>query len=140
MPDSAAKIFALLQPFVDKDWVLLRDIDKIQAKLDEFILIQNEEDLIACAGLKTYTNNYGEIYALAIDKKHQNQGYSKQLLDDVIKSAQQQNLSHIFAVSKYQQSWFLKYGFSSCSLFEIPPERQRDFNNKRNSSIFIKKI
>jgi amino-acid N-acetyltransferase len=82
----------------------------------------------------------GEIYALAVSKDVQNQGFSDKLLDKIMQKARISNFSKIFALSKHNAKWFLKQGFVQMQISELPRKRQVLFNHQRNSSIFFKDV
>lgn len=139
MPTTNA-ILTLLKPFVEKGIILPRSRQSIQSHLAEFITIEKDKNTIACAGLKIYSNNFAEIYALAIDAQYQGQGYSVALLSQLSQKAKSKKINRLFALSKYQYNWFLKHNFDSVALSAIPIERQKEFDSQRNPNIFIKKL
>ncbi len=139
MPTTNA-ILTLLKPFVEKGIILPRSRQSIQSHLAEFITIEKDKNTIACAGLKIYSNNFAEIYALAIDAQYQGQGYSVALLSQLSQKAKSKKINRLFALSKYQYDWFLKHNFDSVALSAIPIERQKEFDSQRNPDIFIKKL
>lgn len=82
----------------------------------------------------------GEIYALAVSKDTQNQGFSAKLLDQIMQKARISNFSKIFALSKYNTEWFLNQDFVQMKISELPVKRQALFDHNRNSSIFFKDV
>ncbi|HIM58243.1 MAG TPA: GNAT family N-acetyltransferase, partial [Gammaproteobacteria bacterium] len=82
----------------------------------------------------------GEIYALAVSKSVQNQGFSAKLLDEIMQKARVSNFSKIFALSKHNAQWFLKQGFVQMKISQLPKKRQALFDHQRNSSIFFKDV
>ena len=134
------EILTLLQPFVAQDLLLPRSLSSIEQDINDFILIKNKNKLIACAGLRKYDHHYGEIYALAINKNYQNQGYSRQLLANIIAQARQQKISYLFAISKHQKEWFIKQKFLIANLNDIPLVRQQKFDHQRQPNIFMKNL
>jgi len=81
-----------------------------------------------------------EIYALAVSKQVQNQGFSAKLLDEIMQKARISNFSKIFALTKYNTQWFFKYGFVQMKIDELPIKRQALFDHQRSSSIFFKDV
>lgn len=139
--DKATQILALITPFVEEGRILLRTLDEINDNIEDFVLLYDGEVLVACAGLKDCkTKKMGEIYALAVSKNRQNQGFSEQLLVKIMQKAHQANFSKIFALSKYNVAWFLKHGFVQTHIDALPIKRQALFNHQRNPSIFSKNV
>jgi amino-acid N-acetyltransferase len=79
--DTAQKILELITPFVKQDKILPRTHTQINDNINDFVLLEQSGELVACAGLKNcQAGGMGEIYALAVSEKAQNQGISTQLL------------------------------------------------------------
>ncbi len=139
--DTAQKILDLIEPFVKEGNILPRTFDQINDNIDDFVFLRNLDQLVACAGLKDCKEGgMGEIYALAVSKSVQNQGFSAKLLDEIMQKARVSNFSKIFALSKHNAQWFLKQGFVQMKISQLPKKRQALFNHQRNSSIFFKDV
>ena len=62
-----------MQPFVDEGRLLERSYESINKEIENFIFIENNGQIIACAALKTYEKeNIGEIYGLVVNKDYHN--------------------------------------------------------------------
>ena len=139
--DTAQKILDLIEPFVKEGNILPRTFDQINDNIDDFVFLRNLDQLVACAGLKDCKEGgVGEIYALAVSKSVQNQGFSAKLLDEIMQKARVSNFSKIFALSKHNAQWFLKQGFVQMKISQLPKKRQALFDHQRNSSIFFKDV
>ena len=54
-----------MQPFVDEGRLLERSYESINNEIENFISIESDGEIIACAALKVYEKeNMGEIYGL----------------------------------------------------------------------------
>jgi amino-acid N-acetyltransferase len=139
--DTAQQILDLIEPFVEEGKILPRTFEQINSNIDDFVFLRNFDNLVACAGLKDCKEgDMGEIYALAVSKEVQNQGFSAKLLDEIMQKARVSNFSKIFALSKHNAQWFLNQGFVQMQISELPKKRQALFNHQRNSSIFFKDV
>ena len=137
--DTAQKILELIAPFVKQDKILPRTHIQINDNINDFVLLEQSGELVACAGLKNcQAGGMGEIYALAVSEKAQNQGISTQLLDKIMQKALADNVSKVFALSRHNAQWFLKQGFVKMDISELPKKRQALFDHQRNSSVFFK--
>jgi N-acetylglutamate synthase-like GNAT family acetyltransferase len=91
--------------------VALCCIQSVLKRINDFVLLEQSGELVACAGLKNcQAGGMGEIYALAVSEKAQNQGISTQLLDKIMQKALADNVSKVFALSRHNAQWFLKQG------------------------------
>jgi amino-acid N-acetyltransferase len=139
--NKAEQILELIEPFVKEGKILPRTYDQIVDNIDDFVFLHNSGKLVACAGLKDCKEGkMGEIYALAVSKQVQNQGFSAKLLDEIMQKARISNFSKIFALTKYNTQWFFKYGFVQMKIDELPIKRQALFDHQRSSSIFFKDV
>ncbi|MDC0390332.1 GNAT family N-acetyltransferase [Candidatus Thioglobus sp.] len=139
--DKSEQILTLIKPFVDQEKILLRSKEEIEKNINDFILLFDNNQLVACAGLKDcQEGSMGEIYSLAVAKNSQNLGLSMQLLDKILIEAKRRKFSKVFALTKYETNWFLKHQFTQMKISNLPQKRQKYFNHDRNSSIFFKDI
>lgn len=139
--DNSEQILSLIKPFVDQGKILFRSKDEIEKNINDFVLLFDNEQLIACAGLKDCQEGLmGEIYSLAVAQDSQNTGLSTELLNKILVSAKQRRFTKVFALTKFGTEWFLKNGFIQMKISDLPVKRQKYFNHDRNSSIFFKEV
>lgn len=139
--DTVKQILDLIEPFVEQGRILPRTYEQISENIDDFVFLQKNDQVVACAGLKDCKDSkMGEIYALAVAKEMQNQGLSEKLLKKIMQKAQKMNFSKIFALSKHNAKWFLKHGFEQKTVNDLPIKRQAIFDHQRNSLIFFKNV
>ena len=128
-----------MQPFVDEGRLLERSYESINEEIDDFIFIENNGQIIACAALKLYENeNMGEIYGLVVNKDFHNTDTSSNLMKLLIQKALDLNLSSIFALSKYGGRFFFRYDFIESELSSLPLIRQKSYDYQRNSIIYLR--
>ena len=133
------QIIELMQPFVDEGRLLERSYESINEEIDDFIFIENNGQIIACAGLKLYQNeNMGEIYGLVVNKDFHNTDTSSNLMELLIQKALDLNLSSIFALSKYGGRFFFRHDFIESELSSLPLIRQKSYDYQRNSIIYLR--
>jgi len=125
--------------FVDEGRLLERSYESINEEIDDFIFIENNGQIIACAGLKLYENeNMGEIYGLVVNRDFHNTDTSSNLMELLIQKALDLNLSSIFALSKYGGRFFFRYDFIESELSSLPLIRQKSYDYQRNSIIYLR--
>ena len=128
-----------MQPFVDEGRLLERSYESINKEIENFIFIENNGQIIACAALKTYEKeNIGEIYGLVVNKDYHNTDTSSNLMDLLIQKALDLNLSSIFALSKFGNRFFFRHGFIESELSSLPLIRQKSYDYQRNSIIYLR--
>lgn len=130
-----------MKPFVDEGRLLPRSFETINNSIDDFIVIENENEVIACAGLKVYQHEkVGEIYALVVNKAFHNTDTSSKLMHLLINKASGMGLSSIFALSKYGGRFFFRFDFNEAKLSSLPESRQKSYDYERSSMIYLRKL
>ena len=130
-----------MEPFVEEGRLLKRSIETIKNSIDDFITIENNNEIIACAGLKIYEfEKAGEIYALVVSKNFHNTDTSSKLMELLIQKAYSKNLISIFALSKYGARFFFRFNFFEAKLSLLPESRQKSYDYDRNSMIFLRNL
>ncbi len=135
------QIIELMQPFVEEGRLLERSYEAINNSINEFVFIEEDNNIIACAALKIYKeDNVGEIYALVVNKNFHNTDISTKLMELLINKASELNLSSIFALSKYGGRFFFRFEFVESKLSFLPDSRQKSYDYERKSIIYSRKI
>jgi N-acetylglutamate synthase-like GNAT family acetyltransferase len=130
-----------MQPFVEEGRLLERSYEAIDSCIDDFVCIEKDNQIIACAGLKLYQDeNVGEIYALVVNKSFHNTDTSTRLMELLIDKASKLNLSSIFALSKYGGRFFFRFEFVESELSFLPDSRQKSYDDIRKSIIYSRRI
>ena len=130
-----------MQPYVDDGKLLKRSYEQLNESLEDFVLVTNDDQIVACAALRHYKDERkGEIYALAVNKEYHNTGVSSQLLEKLMKRASDLDLIGIFALSKYGGRFFLRHGFVEGLVSDLPHIRQKSYDHQRKSTIYLKKL
>lgn len=138
---KANQIIELMKPFVDEGRLLPRSFETINNSIDDFVIIENEDEVIACAGLKVYQQEkVGEIYALVVNKAFHNTDTSSKLMHLLIDKASGMGLSSIFALSKYGGRFFFRFDFNEAKLSSLPESRQKSYDYERSSMIYLRKL
>ena len=128
-----------MQPFVDDGKLLSRSYEQLSEAIDEFVFIEDAGQIIACAGLRVYkSEKMGEIYALTVNKSFHNTGTSLELMNKLIQKASDLGLDSIFALSKYGGRFFFRHDFAEVDVSSLPLLRQKSYDYKRNSIIYLR--
>jgi N-acetylglutamate synthase-like GNAT family acetyltransferase len=130
-----------MQPFVEEGRLLERSYETINNSIDDFVVIENHNEIIASAGLRLYKEeNIGEIYALVVNKNFHNSDTSSKLMELLIQKASSLNLKSIFALSKYGGRFFFRFDFFESELSSLPESRQNSYDYSRNSTIYLRNL
>src|SRR3989304_357187 len=77
----------LINQFADRGEMLPRSLNEIYENLRDFVVIENESRIIACAACHINWEDLAEVKALAVEEDHQRQGLGSQLLDKCLEEA-----------------------------------------------------
>ena len=128
-----------MQPFVNDGKLLSRSYKQLSEAIDEFVILEDAGQIIACAGLRVYkSENMGEIYALTVNKSFHNTGTSLKLMEKLIQKASDLDLDTIFALSKYGGRFFFRHNFAEINVSSLPLLRQKSYDYQRNSIIYLR--
>ena len=128
-----------MQPFVEEGRLLERNYEYLSDCLDDFVIVTDQNRIIACAGLRLYEKEqFGEIYALVVNKAYHNTDISNKLMDKLMNRAKRLNLECVFALSKHGGHFFRHHRFIEDEITSLPISRQKNYDHQRKSSIYLK--
>ncbi|CAI8588996.1 unnamed protein product [Vicia faba] len=131
----------IMQP-LQASGVLVKRTDKeLLQMLDNFVVVEREGQIIACGGLFPYfEEKCGEVAAIAVSPDCRGQGQGDKLLDYMEKKAAFLGLNRLFLLTTRTADWFVRRGFSECSIDYIPEKKKKTINLSRNSKYYIKEL
>jgi len=133
------QLIELMQPFVNDGKLLSRSYKQLSEAIDEFVILEDAGQIIACAGLRVYkSENMAEIYALTVNKSFHNTDTSLKLMEKLIQKASDFDLDSIFALSKYGGRFFFRHNFTEVNVSSLPLLRQKSYDYQRNSIIYLR--
>ena len=109
----------LITQFADKGVMLPRSRNTLYEALREFVIIEDQGNLVGTGALHIIWDDLAEIRALAIREEYQSQGIGKQLIAELLKEALEMDIHQVFALT-YQVDFFRKCGFKEVSKDEMP--------------------
>ncbi|KAL3346333.1 hypothetical protein AABB24_024995 [Solanum stoloniferum] len=134
-------IMQLLQPLEESGTLIRRTEEELVKALHSFIIVEREGHIIACAALFPYfEEKCGEVAAIAVSPDCRGQGQGDKLLDYIEKKASSLGLQMLFLLTTRTADWFVRRGFSECSIDHIPEERRKKINLARRSKYYMKKL
>jgi amino-acid N-acetyltransferase len=138
--DDIQGILALLKPLEDRNILVKRDPEKLQAEIDHFIVNERDGMIIGCAALYALTATQAELACVAVHADYQKNGRGDALLHSIEKQARQEKLSELFVLTTQTEHWFVERGFKPVSVSALPEMRQQLYNFQRNSKVYLKTI
>uniref|UniRef100_A0A5B6Z401 amino-acid N-acetyltransferase n=1 Tax=Davidia involucrata TaxID=16924 RepID=A0A5B6Z401_DAVIN len=131
----------IIQPLEESGTLIRRTNEELLKALDSFIVVEREGQIIACAALFPFLKEKcGEVSAIAVSPECRGQGQGDKLLDYIEKKASSLGLEMLFLLTTRTADWFVRRGFSECSIESIPEERRKKINLSRKSKYYMKKL
>ncbi|XP_062188980.1 probable amino-acid acetyltransferase NAGS2, chloroplastic [Phragmites australis] len=134
-------IIKIIRPLEDSG-VLARRTDKeLLEALESFYVVERDGSIIACAALFPFPDEKsGEVAAIAVSEECRGRGQGDKLLDYVEKMALSLGLEKLFLLTTRTADWFVRRGFSECSIESVPEQRRKRINLTRGSKYYIKQL
>ncbi|GAB2282718.1 Probable amino-acid acetyltransferase nags1, chloroplastic [Dionaea muscipula] len=131
----------LVQPLEESGTLIHRSNKELLEAIDSFVVVEREGQIIACAALFPFFEaKCGEVAAIAVSPECRGQGQGDKLLDYLEKKASSLGLSMLFLLTTRTADWFVRRGFSECSVDCIPEERKKRINFSRKSKYYTKML
>ncbi len=133
-------ILELIQPLEQKGILAHRSREQLELEIENFNVIERDGMMIACAALFTYGEDMAELACVAVHEDYRNQGRAQTLLNHIEQQCSMKNIKQLFLLTTHTAHWFQERGFIETDLATLPVERQKLYNNQRNSKMFCKKL
>lgn len=138
--DDIGGIMDLIQPLEQEGALVHRSREKLEAEIQDFVVIEREGMIIACAALFKHGDESAELACLATHSEYRNNSYGKVIFEYIEESAQDQGIKKLFVLTTKSPHWFLEKGFTEGSIDSLPAEKKNLYNFQRNSKVLEKKL
>lgn len=134
-------IIELINPLEEKGILVRRSRERLEAEIEQFIVIERDSAIIACAALYTFDSQpIGELACIAVASGYGGSNRGRELLQAVEQQARELQLESLFVLTTRTAHWFLEHGFNAIDVADLPEEKQRLYNLQRNSKVFAKSL
>ena len=136
-------ILKLTREAVEDDKLVHRGRADLEKRLGDYYLYEIDDNPVACAALHRYLDEAkGELAHLYVSPSHASRGIGRKLVQFIEKTAQEEQLSTLLALSTRAFAYFeTKAGFSEGVLDDLPIARREEYErNGRNSKILVKPL
>ena len=137
--EDVAGILNLLNPLEEDGTLVRRSRERLEMEISQFSVLMRYDLVIGCAALYPFPDqSLGELACVAIHREYRGQNRGDRLLKYIEHQAQQQGLSSLFVLTTQTAHWFVERGFQALNLDQLPSEKQRLYNYRRNSLVYSK--
>jgi amino-acid N-acetyltransferase len=134
------EVLRLMQPNMEEGTLKHRDDADLEEHMDDYIVYEVDGTIHACAALHVSSDRQGEIAAMVVDETYKNLGIGKRMVTFLIEHAAANKLKAVFVLTTQTSDWFSQLGFTEAKFSELPREKQKTYDKKRNSLILRYKL
>lgn len=136
--DDVSGIIDLIEPLEAKGILIKRSREQLELEINNFIVIERDEKIIACTALYTHPeNSTGELACLAVHTDYKGGARGERLLRHISQKGLKQNLKQILVLTTQSTDWFVERGFVSGVIDDLPDQKKTLYNFQRNSKVLI---
>ena len=117
--ENLESLYHLIRAFSTQYLLLPKSQEELEQELDNFRIIVEDSEVIACALLDQFTDTLAEVRTLAVNKDYQGKGLGKLLVEDCEQRAKTIGVSKIFALT-YEDGFFHKLGYKTVDKESLP--------------------
>ncbi|GHT05705.1 acetyltransferase [Endomicrobiia bacterium] len=104
------EIHKLVEYHANNKEMLHRSLSAIYENIQEFVVLESEDNIVGCGALHVSWENLAEIKALAVSDKYKGQGFGRKIVKILQDNAKNLGVSRIFALS-FKPKFFIKLGY-----------------------------
>ena len=139
--DDVGGILGLIKPLEDAGVLVPRSREQLELEISFFDVMVRDGTVIACCALYPFPHNeMAEISCVAVHPDYRRSGRAEALLLRAEETARKQGLRKLFALTTQTPHWFIEHGFKQTAIAELPMQKQRIYNYRRNSLVLIKEL
>jgi len=126
LPDAFA-IEQLIQVHVGDGTLLPRSLSEICENIRDFIVVENEGEIVGCGALHLYGMHLAEIRSITVTKNSKGRGAGRVLIEALMKEAKKQSVTCVCLFTRIPE-FFGKMGFIEVEKEELPDKALKDCN------------
>lgn len=138
---EAEIILSLLQPQIDRGFILKLGLEEIKKAIDDFYVLFVDGELVTCAKFIDY-GEIAEIGKVCTSKKYQGEGLAKVLIQRMKEIAPDLGFKQLFGLSVNSNMWrvFLSLGFREHERELLPTIWKESYDFSRPSKAFLVEV
>lgn len=139
--EDVGGILQLIEPLEADGTLVKRGRELLEREVNYFSVIEHDGVIFGCAALYPFPEErMAEMACLTVNPDVQAQGDGERLLTHIENRARAAGFRRLFVLTTRTAHWFLKRGFVSASVDQLPRDRQRIYNWQRKSLVLIKNL
>lgn len=124
LPDAFA-IEQLIQVHVGDGTLLPRSLSEICENIRDFIVVENEGEIVGCGALHLYGMHLAEVRSITVTNRSKGRGAGRVLIDALLKEAKKQSVTCVCLFTRIPD-FFAKMGFQEVEKEALPDKALKD--------------
>jgi len=124
LPDAFA-IEQLIQIHVADGTLLPRSLAEICENIRDFVVVENEGEIVGCGALHLYGMHLAEIRSITVTNKSKGKGAGRVLVDALMKEAKKQSVTCVCLFTRIPD-FFGRMGFQTVEKEQLPDKLLKD--------------
>lgn len=137
--DDVPRLLELLGPLEAAGQLVRRPREVLEEEIDSFLVIERDGFVLACAQLRVFQDEAGELACVAVDPEHRTAGRGEAIVHAVEKRAREVGLRRLVVLTTQSTHWFQERGYIACTPSALPAGRPR-YDRQRRSKILCKTL
>ncbi|MBN1576524.1 MAG: amino-acid N-acetyltransferase [Chitinispirillaceae bacterium] len=129
------EVLGLMQPAIEDAILMPRTAADLEEKVDDYYAYEVDGTIHGCGALHLFDDRQGEIAAIVVDETYENLGIGGKIISYLVDRAIALRLKAVFVLTTQTSDWFAQLGFTEATVADLPPQRRKHYNQKRNSLI-----
>ena len=113
------QIHQLINSFADKGEMLPRPLSDIYEDMRDFLVIRQDERVIACAALHVSWSDLAEVRSVAVAEDCRQKGFGDRLVEACLREAKELGIPTVFCFT-YRPAFFKRHEFVDIDKMELP--------------------
>lgn len=123
--DEVNAIIAIFDEEVKAGRMLPRNPVEMQANIENWIVAEENAEIIGCVSLVFFNQNLCEVRSLAVAPRYQGNGLGSKLITAAIAHAEEKEMSHVLTLTR-ATGVFKRLGFEVDSVYHFPEKVWKD--------------
>jgi amino-acid N-acetyltransferase len=77
------------------------------------------------------------VAAIAVDETYAGLGIGTRIVSFLVERARRQGLRQLYVLTTQTADWFVQFGFREGEVADLPEEKRRLYNRRRNSRVLL---
>lgn len=139
--DDISGILELIRPLEQEGILVRRSREQLELEVNNFHVVEVDKQIVGCAALyETADEDTSELACVAIHSQYRANHRGDRLVHYMEGCAIKSGKQKLLVLTTQTSDWFKERGFNEKTVEDLPENKKRLYNYKRNSRVLIKSL